>query len=171
MQTIVRLSVVGVLFAAVFAIQSRIDRLFGQYRTTEEILYIDNGASMKRVLLGFDNIAADLYWLRTVQYFGGKRLEETNKDYDLLEPLLRITVDLDPEFKIAYSYGATFLAEPFPAGAGMPSKAIEIIDRAIEQLVITARIGHVRIEILPWDADRIHDLDRDRALDAAVGWL
>ncbi len=57
----------------------------------------------------------------------------TNKNFDLLEPLLRITVTLDPNFKIAYTYGATFLSEPFPRGAGMPSKGVALIDEGIRQ--------------------------------------
>ena len=118
-------------FGAVYGIQSRIDNSLGQYRATEEILYLDSGDAMKRVLLGFDSVTADLYWLRTVQYFGGKRLLETSKDYNLLGPLLNITIELDPNFKIAYTYGATFLSEPFPMGAGLPSKGIEIIDKGI----------------------------------------
>lgn len=128
-----RLPAVVLLFGALYGIQSHIDRSLGPYRATEEILYVDRGDAMKRMLLGFDNVAADLYWLRTVQYFGGKRLDATNKDYRLLEPLLNITIELDPNFKIAYSYGATFLSEPFPAGAGQPEKGIEIIDKAIER--------------------------------------
>ena len=128
-----RIPALIVLFAAVYGIQNRIDESSGQFRATEEILYVDSGTAMKHVLLGFDNLAADLYWLRTVQYFGGKRLDETNKDYNLLEPLLNITIELDPNFKIAYSYGATFLSEPFPTGAGLPSKGIEIIDKGIAQ--------------------------------------
>ena len=131
--TFLRLPSLVLLFGAVYGIQSRIDKSLGQYRATEEILYVDSGSTMKRVLLGFDNVTADLYWLRTVQYFGGKRLEATNKDYNLLEPLLNITIELDPNFKIAYSYGATFLSEPFPTGAGLPSKGIEIIDKGIAQ--------------------------------------
>src|SRR5262245_13715262 len=124
---------IGVLFFVVYAVQSTIDRSFGEYRSTEEILYIDNPALLKKVLLGFDNLAADLYWLRTVQYYGGKRRDVSNKDFDLLEPLLRITVSLDPDFKIAYTYGATFLSEPFPHGAGMPAKGIALIDDGIRR--------------------------------------
>jgi hypothetical protein len=121
------------LFLAVAFVQTRIDDRFGQYRATEEILYIDNPAVLKRALVGFENVAADLYWLRTVQYFGGKRRDVDNKNFDLLEPLLRITVTLDPKFKIAYTYGATFLSEPFPMGAGMPLKGIALIDDGIRQ--------------------------------------
>jgi len=123
--------VIGALFLAVYALQSHIDESFGEYRSTEEILYIDNPRVLKKATLGYENLAADLYWLRAIQYFGGKRREVTTKNYDLLEPLLRITVTLDPHFKIAYTYGATFLAEPFPQGAGMPAKAVALIDDGI----------------------------------------
>jgi len=124
---------IGALLLAVYAVQSQIDQSFGEYRSTEEILYIDNPRILKKVMLGYENLAADLYWLRAVQYFGGKRQDVTNKNFDLLEPLLRITVTLDPNFKIAYTYGATFLSEPFPRGAGMPSKGVALIDDGIRQ--------------------------------------
>lgn len=124
---------IGALVLAVYAVQSHIDESFGEYRSTEEILYIDNPRVLKKVMLGYENLAADLYWLRAVQYFGGKRREVTNKNFDLLEPLLRITVTLDPHFKIAYTYGATFLSEPFPLGAGMPAKGVALIDDGIRQ--------------------------------------
>jgi hypothetical protein len=125
--------VIAALFLAIAAVQSRIEGGLGQYRATEEILYIDNPAVLKKLLVGFENVAADLYWLRTVQYFGGKRRDAANKNYDLLEPLLRITVTLDPKFKIAYTYGAVFLSEPFPGGGGMPSKGIALIEEGIRQ--------------------------------------
>jgi hypothetical protein len=119
------------LFVAVYLLQSRIDLHFGEYRATEEILYVEDGDLLKKLTMGFENLAADLYWLRTVQYFGGKRLSVTNKNYDLLEPLLWITVKLDPNFKIAYTYGSTFLSEPFPMGAGLPLKGVTLIDEGI----------------------------------------
>ena len=124
---------IAALLVAVGLVQAHIDETFGLYRSTEEILYVDDPAVLKRALLGFENVAADLYWLRTIQYFGGKRRDETNKNYDLLEPLLRITVTLDPKFKIAYTYGATFLSEPFPYGAGAPEKGVALIDEGIRE--------------------------------------
>lgn len=127
-----RVIVLTGLVAMLCGIQSRIDEQFGEYRATEEILYVESGDVLKKVLVGFENIAADLYWLRTVQYFGGQRMQVTTKNYDLLEPLLNITIDLDPDFKIAYTYGATFLSEPFPMGAGLPLKGIEIIERGMK---------------------------------------
>jgi hypothetical protein len=66
-----------------------------------------------------------------VQYFGGKRLYAVDKRFDLLEPLLEITTDLDPHLKIAYRYGAIFLSEPWPRGAGLPIKGIALADKGI----------------------------------------
>jgi len=127
-----RFAALPVLLVALYGIQTRMDEQFGSYRATEEILYVESGALLKKVTVGFENLAADLYWLRTVQYFGGQRRQVTAKNYDLLEPLLNITIDLDPNFKIAYTYGATFLSEPFPMGAGLPLKGIDIIERGME---------------------------------------
>jgi len=116
---------------AIYLIQHRIDETFGEYRATEEILYIENGALLKKVLLGYESLAADIYWLRTVQYFGGSRLYDVDKRFDLLEPLLEITTDLDSHLKIAYRYGAIFLSEPWPRGAGRPLDGIALADKGI----------------------------------------
>jgi hypothetical protein len=124
---------IAALLVAVGFLQAHIDETFGLYRSTEEILYVDDPVFLKRALVGFENVAADLYWLRTIQYFGGRRLAETDKKFDLLEPLLRITVTLDPDFKIAYTYGATFLAEAAPFGAGLPDRAVALIDDGIRE--------------------------------------
>lgn len=129
---IARAAAIGVLLSAVYLLQSHIDEKFGEYRSTEEILYVENGDLLKRATVGFESLAADVYWLRAVQYFGGKRREVGTKDYALLAPLLWITVRLDPHFKIAYTYGATFLSEPLPLGAGLPLKGIELIDEGIK---------------------------------------
>jgi hypothetical protein len=123
---------IAALALAVYLLQSHIDEAFGEYRSTEEILYVENGDLLKKATVGFENLAADIYWLRAVQYFGGKRREVDKKNYALLEPLLWITVKLDPHFKIAYTYGSTFLSEPMPLGAGLPLKGIELIDEGIK---------------------------------------
>ncbi|HLE19806.1 MAG TPA: hypothetical protein VJB88_01675 [Vicinamibacteria bacterium] len=120
------------LLAAVALLQKAIDDRFGEYRATEEILYVESGEALKKVLLGFESLAADLYWLRTVQYFGGQRLYSTDKRFELLEPLLNITTTLDPHLRVAYTYGATFLSEPWPTGAGEPLKGLALIDKGIE---------------------------------------
>ena len=38
----------------------------------EETLYVSSGDALKRASLGFDGLTADIYWIRTLLYFGEK---------------------------------------------------------------------------------------------------
>jgi hypothetical protein len=111
--------------------QARIDRRAGEFRAQEEVLYLWSGNQVKRLFPGFEDVAADVYWLRTVQYFGGHRLFAANKRFELLRPLIDITTTLDPRLEIAYRYGAIFLSEPPPTGAGRPRDGIEVLEKGV----------------------------------------
>ncbi len=114
--------------------QQRIDERLGRYRAQEEVLYLWSGEHVKRMVPGFEALAADIYWLRTVQYFGGQRLFAQDKRFELLRPLVDITTTLDPRLEIAYRYGAVFLSEPSPLGAGRPREGIEVLERGTAAL-------------------------------------
>jgi hypothetical protein len=95
--------------------------------------------------VGYTPLAADLYWIRTIQYYGGTKLRLANasevvvpgapvpRDYELLYPMLDLTTTLDPRFNIAYRFGAIFLAEPYPGGAGRPDLAIQLLEKALRE--------------------------------------
>jgi hypothetical protein len=117
--------------ALVPASQARIDEHVGSFRAQEEVLYLWSGEHVKRLVPGFENLAADVYWLRTVQYFGGQRLFVADKRFELLRPLIDITTALDPRLEIAYRYGAIFLSERPPFGAGRPREGIEVLERGV----------------------------------------
>lgn len=117
--------------AAVPFLQARIDRPLGAFRAQDEVLYLWNGGQVKRLVPGFEQLAADVYWLRTVQYFGGERAFAAEKRFDLLFPLIEITTTLDPRMEIAYRYGSVFLAEPHPTGAGRPDLGIAVLERGV----------------------------------------
>jgi hypothetical protein len=114
--------------------QAQVDRRAGAFRAQEEVLYLWSGKQVKRLFPGFEALAADLYWLRTVQYFGGERLFAANKRFELLRPLIDITTTLDPRLEIAYRYGAIFLSEASPPGAGRPREGIEILEAGAKAL-------------------------------------
>jgi hypothetical protein len=113
--------------------QMRVDTALGEFRSQEEVLYVWSGEHVKRLAPGFENLMGDIYWLRTVQYFGGQRVFAEGKNFDLLEPLIDITVMLDPRLEIAYRYGAIFLCEPKPVGAGQPEQGVALLERATRQ--------------------------------------
>jgi hypothetical protein len=115
-------------------LQVQIDRRLGEFRAQEEVLYLWSGQHVKRLFPGLEGLAADLYWLRTVQYFGGRWASGRNADMSLLGPLLDVTVTLDPRMEVAYRYGATFLAERPPIGAGRPREAVALLERGARAL-------------------------------------
>jgi hypothetical protein len=117
--------------AAVPWVQARVDHALGAFRAQDDVLYLWKGSQVKRLVPGFEQLAADLYWLRTVQYFGGERAFAKDKRFDLLYPLIEITTTLDPRMEIAYRYGAVFLAEQFPIGAGRPDLGRAVLERGV----------------------------------------
>jgi len=85
----------------------------------EEQLYL-NATTAKRMSLGFNGLAADWYWLRALQYVGGKIIEgRSNVQIDrlgqlnlkLLAPMLDTATTLDPQFMQPYQYAAVVLPD------------------------------------------------------------
>ena len=102
---------------------------------TEQLLYVRSPQALDRIVLGFDALAADVYWIRAIQHYGGERLtpNTSGRKYELLYPLLDIATTLDPYFNIAYRFGAIFLSEEYPGGAGRPDRAIQLLRKGIAQ--------------------------------------
>jgi hypothetical protein len=93
-------------------------------------VYVSSGETLRHFTFGYEGLLADWYWTRSVQYFGRARLSG-GSHFELLAPLLRATVTLDPQLLIAYRFGAIFLAEKPPSGAGQPQEALALIRRGI----------------------------------------
>lgn len=119
--------------ASVFAAQRWLDARFGEFQAIEEALYLPRQEIIRRLAFGYESLVADIYWLRTVQYYGGKRRDVPKENYALLEPMLRITTGLDPEMILAYRYGAIFLSEPQPIGAAEPEKGLRLLEEGIQK--------------------------------------
>src|SRR5688500_16885335 len=120
MNTKVALLLIIICLALVVPLQQRIDASRSLEVSIEEVLYLPSGDKVKRVSFGFDGILADIYWLRSVQYFGQQLLNDSNEvDWsrmakvrlNLLYPLLDITTTLDPKYIEAYRFGSLFLPD------------------------------------------------------------
>ena len=83
----------------------------------DESLYL-NAKTAKRISLGFNGLAADWYWMRSLQYVGRKIMEQqgdvalddlSQLNLKLLAPLLENATTLDPEFLEPYEYAAVVL--------------------------------------------------------------
>ncbi len=108
------------------------DRRYAATAAAQELLYVTSPAMVTRLALEYDALVADVYWVRAIQYFGGNRLAPSgDKTYALLYPLLDLTTSLDPHFSMAYRFGAFFLSERVPGGAGRPDLAVRLLEKAI----------------------------------------
>jgi hypothetical protein len=164
-----------VFAAALVVVQGRIDRALGEYRVQDESLYLWSGRHVKRMAAGFENLMADVYWLRTVQYFGGHRLFASGKRFELLFPLIDVTTTLDPRLEIAYRYGAIFLCEPPPIGAGRIAEGLAILERGAERLPLSWRLrqdaGYFRYLFLHDYEGASRVLDDAARIPGAPFWL
>src|SRR5207249_10571288 len=117
-------------FLALVPVQRGIDREKGSLARVAETASVPPGEVLRRLTLGYEGLLAVIYWTRAVQYFGRQRLARSSR-FELLGPLLRVTTALDPHLIVAYRYGAVFLAEKPPGGAGHPKMALELLSRGI----------------------------------------
>jgi hypothetical protein len=100
--------------------------------TADSVLYVRSPAALQRLALSYDAILADVYWIRAVQVYGKTRLgQSADPSFGLLYPLLELTTTLDPNFDVAYSFGALFLAEKPPGGPGRPDLALKLLERGV----------------------------------------
>jgi hypothetical protein len=126
------LAVLVLLAAGSVALQAERDRRYGQTSVDSRLLYLQSPAVAGRLVLEYDALAADIYWIRAVVHYGGDRLNDPGEDrYALLAPLLDLTTSLDPLFRIAYQFGAIFLSEPPPGGPGRVDLAERLLRKGM----------------------------------------
>jgi len=155
MRTALSSIVAVVLLADAVALQAARERWYPPAVEEETAMYL-RSAEAVRVMSGpYAPLAADLYWIRVIQYYGGTKHRlnpEWGRDgvvapvarpvaarpagddsYGLLYPMLDVTTTLDPRFNIAYRFGAIFLAEAYPSGPGRPDLAIDLLKKGLRQ--------------------------------------
>jgi tetratricopeptide (TPR) repeat protein len=102
------------LFFSAFAIASivmsayMIDPVL-ECKASDNIAYLPSTEFMKVASLGYRELAADLYWFKAVQYYGGYRLSQN--DIHLFNHLAEMITDLDPNFIGAYKLSAIVITE------------------------------------------------------------
>ena len=145
-KTFIAIAVIILGFSAVFVLSNHLE----QIKPAPPEGYADSdlalqGAKLKGFSLGLEGLLADWYWMRSLQYIGGK-IVNTEGDIDLenlrplnprlLYPYLDNATDLDPNFMAVYEYGAVVL----PAiDAG---EAIKIAEKGIAKNPDEWRLYH-----------------------------
>jgi tetratricopeptide (TPR) repeat protein len=134
MKKLIPLTIVIIGLGVLYPMQKHIDQVTPPEIVSDETLYL-SGDAVKRLSMGMEGLMADIYWIRTVQYFGGKLMDSrqplssaasANVRMDLLAPLLNTIVALDPHHTPAYRFGAIFLPErDLPAAVALLEKGVQ----------------------------------------------
>jgi hypothetical protein len=135
------------LLAGAVQLQATRERLFPPSSGDADAMYLRSATAVRRLSGAYTALAADGYWIRALQYYGGtkQRLQgqawipepppmlaaPMSGDYSLLYPMLDLATSLDPRFTVAYRFGAVFLAEAQPRGAGRPDLAVALLEKGI----------------------------------------
>ncbi|HYL82028.1 MAG TPA: tetratricopeptide repeat protein [Candidatus Acidoferrum sp.] len=118
------LAVAFCALAGAFLLAQAIDRRVVPGGAAPAAMFFPRAEILRPALLGFDGLAADLFWLRTVQYFGGR--VELRQGFPQLYQLADLTTSLDAHFLDAYTYGGLFLviARQLPQAIALYEKGI-----------------------------------------------
>jgi tetratricopeptide (TPR) repeat protein len=119
-------------FAGIWRLQHVIDAQRASLSQERDDVLLRSRKLVKLMSLEYAPLLADIYWTRAVQYYGNKHLRG-QANLELLWPLLDITTTLDPNLLISYRFGAMFLSQAAPGGAGRPDLAVQLIQRGIKE--------------------------------------
>ncbi len=118
-------------FVSVWKLQHTIDAQRASVSEERDDVLLRSRNLVKAMSLEYAPLLADIYWTRAVQYYGNKHVRG-QANLELLWPLLDITTTLDPNLLVAYRFGAMFLSQAAPGGAGRPDLAVQLIQRGIQ---------------------------------------
>jgi len=118
-------------FAGIWKLQHSIDAQRASLSEERDDVLLRSGKLVRVMSLEYAPLMADIYWTRVVQYYGNKHVRG-QASLELLWPLLDITTTLDPNLLTAYRFGAMFLSQAAPSGAGRPDLAVQLIQRGIQ---------------------------------------
>ena len=118
-------------FFGIWKLQHTIDNQQAALKKEGDYVLLSSAKLMTTMSLEYAPLMADFYWTRVVQFYGNKHVRG---DANLAElwPLLDITTTLDPNLIPAYRFGAIFLSQRPPGGAGRPDLAVQLIQRGIK---------------------------------------
>jgi tetratricopeptide (TPR) repeat protein len=118
-------------FVSVWRLQHKIDAQRESLSQESDDVLLRSRKLVKVMSLEYAPLLADIYWTRAVQYYGNKHVRG-QANLELLWPLLDITTTLDPNLLVSYRFGAMFLSQKAPTGAGRPDLAVQLIQRGIQ---------------------------------------
>jgi len=113
------------LFAGSALLVSVEARIVPRDRLREELLYYPSGVAVQKAALGHQSTAADLAWIRAVQYYGEHK--KSDRKFTMMGHIFDIITDLDPRFVNAYIFGGLVTAED----AGDVARGVALMEKGV----------------------------------------
>ena len=95
--------------SAAYALADAAQRLVPRGNALEELSYYPSGQHLRAAAFGHDEAAADLAWLRAVQYYGEHRI--TDNRFERMPHVFDILTTLAPRFLSPHVFGAFAMAQ------------------------------------------------------------
>jgi len=95
------------IFAALHPIQRHIDTVRSDWPDQEELLYLPSGNMLSIISLGFDQLAADILFIKMIDYFSTHLM--TDRSYIWLYHMADLITTLDPHFRFPYIFAGLML--------------------------------------------------------------
>ena len=121
--------------AAAFAVADLSFRRLPHPRPLAELAYYPSGEHLRPAAIGHTESAADLAWLRAVQYYGEHR--RTDNRFDQMYHVFDILTSLAPRFQSAYVFGAFALAQE----GGQFERAERLMQKGLEANPTSGRLA------------------------------
>ena len=118
-------SVLLALGGSAVGVLTMVDRQRPSLVRAEELSYLPKGEYLKLVVLGYQQMAADLIWLKAVQHLGEKH--QTRAGYLSAYHAVDVLTDVDPTFVFAYQAAGTVLG----VWAGLPRESIALLTKGM----------------------------------------
>ncbi len=113
-----------------YFLQQRIEKTYRRTlreRLVEEMMYFPSGKFLRPVLIEYQDLGADLVWLRAIQYYGHHLM--TDRKFEWLGHIFEILTQLDPRFIAAYHFGSIIMAWD----ARQPKEAIALLRKGARE--------------------------------------
>ncbi len=117
--------------AGAFRLADYMSQTLPRANALEELAYYPSGRHVVSAALGHGDTAADLAWIRAVQYYGEHR--HSDNRFAHLEHIFDILTTLAPRFESAYVFGSFSLAQEgrdFAAGERLMQKGLDANPRS-----------------------------------------
>jgi hypothetical protein len=101
------LIVIAAILITLYPIQRRLDTIRSDWPEKEDLLYLPSGNMLSIVSLGFDQLAADILFIKMIDYFSTHLM--TDRTYVWLYHIADLITTLDPNFRFPYIFAGLML--------------------------------------------------------------